>query len=177
MLSDHTTTRDQPKPYILKELYEEAIELLRDGLQNWWEEADKEEFKKRANVMIEQANQHEVQGLYLKGAFTQGENIADLGGLKLSLRALNKHLAANPQEPINGFTAIQRFFISWAQVWRQNCSEPYAKSMLTLDPHGPSELRCNNTVANIQEFIEAFDVKEGDKMGKYIEKTKQVDVW
>ena len=147
------------------------------SLQNWWEEADKEEFKKRANVMIEQANQHEVQGLYLKGAFTQGENIADLGGLKLSLRALKKHLAANPQEPINGFTAIQRFFISWAQVWRQNCSEPYAKSMLTLDPHGPSELRCNNTVANIQEFIEAFDVKEDDKMGKYIDKTKQVDVW
>lgn len=151
----------------------------KDGaLKDWWAGNDGEEYTRRAQVMIDQASQHEVFGTKLKGELTQGENIADLGGVKLSLLALQKRLDAGLDTTrINGFTPHQRFFLAWSQVWRQNATKENALAMVTMDPHGPSELRCNNTLSNVPEFLKAFNVTETDPMGKYMAKKAYVDIW
>jgi putative endopeptidase len=124
--------------------------------------------------MIQQAESFEVYGVKIKGKLTQGENIADLGGLLLALRALKRQLRGD--EPlINGFTPVQRFFLAWSQCWRENCKEQRALQLVTLDPHGPNELRCNQPLSNMEEFCAAFGVVEGDKM--YKEPAARVDIW
>ena len=144
-------------------------------LRDWWAGDDGVEYEKRAKVMIEQADKHMVFDQPLKGALTVGENIADLGGVKLALRALRKKLEGKEVERINGFTPVQRFCLSWSQAWRQNARKEFLLQMVTLDPHGPSELRANNTLSNVQDFVDAFDVKETDKM--YIKPADRVDIW
>jgi len=149
----------------------------KDGaVRDWWHGDDGKEYERRAAVMVAQASAHEVFGTKLKGELTQGENIADLGGMKLALRALKKRLDGKPQTTINGFSPTQRFFLAWSQVWRQNSTKEHALAMVTLDPHGPSELRCNNTVSNISEFLEAFNVRPNDPMYKYTDE-QRVDIW
>jgi len=114
------------------------------NLRDWWDDEDSKEYEKRAKQMIDQASSVEVFGLKLNGKLTQGENIADLGGLKLSYRALQRTLKTSDNKTlINGFTPNQRFFIGWAQLWRQNIKEERAKQLVTLDPHGPNEWRGN----------------------------------
>lgn len=144
---------------------------------DWWQESDAKEYEKRASVMVKQAETFEVHGIKLKGNLTQGENIADLGGLKLALRALKKHnsLLSTPPPLINGFTPIQRFFLAWSQSWRENVKEERAKLLITIDPHGPNELRCNGPLSNMVEFLEAFDVVPEDPM--YKEESMRVDIW
>ena len=94
----------------------------------------------------------------LKGKLTCGENIADLGGIKLTLRALKKYLSTLPTAPelINGFTPEQRLFLAWSQAWRENAKKERALQLVTLDPHGPNELRCNGPLSNIPEFLEVI---------------------
>jgi len=146
-----------------------------DGnMVDWWTEEDSKDFEARVEKVIEQAEEHVVHGVNLKGKLTAGENLADLGGLKLSLRAFKKTLTGK-EELIDGFTPVQRFFLSWASCWRQNVTEERAKQLVTLDPHGPSELRCNGPLSNMPEFHEAFDIKEDDPMYRPVE--KRVDVW
>ena len=146
-------------------------------MRDWWAPGDGEEYERRVKVMIDQAEAFEVHGVRLKGQLTCGENVADLGGLKLALRALNKHLASLPQPPplINGFTPHQRFFLAWSQCWRENVKKERALQLVTLDPHGPNELRCNQPLSNMEEFCAAFGVVEGDKMWKHVE--NRVDIW
>lgn len=83
---------------------------------DWWSEEDGKEYEKRVKVMVTQASSFEVHGQAVKGELTSGENIADLGGLRLSLRAMVKSKTYDPMSRIDGFTPIQRFFLSWAQV-------------------------------------------------------------
>jgi hypothetical protein len=90
------------------------------NMVDWWSEEDGKEYEKRVGVMVDQASKFEVHGQTVKGALTSGENIADLGGLRLSMRALVNSKGYNPNSRIDGFTPIQRFFLSWAQCWRQN---------------------------------------------------------
>jgi len=134
-------------------------------------------FQKRAEVMVRQAENFEVHGVKLKGKLTCGENIADLGGLKLALRALKKSLAlsGNADIRINGFSPIQRFFMAWSQVWRENVKKERALQLITLDPHGPNELRSNGPLSNMQEFHEAFGISAGDTMFKA--EADRVDIW
>ncbi len=150
------------------------------AVKDWWEGDDGKEYERRAAVMIKQASCHEVFGQKLKGELTQGENIADLGGVKLSLKALLARLdrsgASESSVPkINGFTSTQRFFLAWSQVWRQNSTKENQLAMVTLDPHGPSELRCNNTLSNVPEFFVAFGVKPEDPM--FRPEGDRVDIW
>jgi putative endopeptidase len=149
------------------------------NLQNWWSDEDKLNYEKRVEVIVKQADEFKVHGLNMKGKLTAGENLADLGGLRLSLRALKKELggpeAINKIDKIDGFTPIQRFFLSWATVWRQNVTEERSKQLLTIDPHAANEFRANGPLANMGEFHEAFGVKEGDVMFKKEE--ERVDVW
>jgi len=151
------------------------------NLRDWWAAGDGEEYEKRAAVMIKQAAEFKVQGVNLNGKLTCGENIADLGGVKLALRALNKSLAddaaaGKPATPlINGFSPVQRLCLAWSQCWRQNVTNERALQLVTIDPHGPNELRCNGTLSNVTEFLEAFDIKEGDPM--FLEADRRVDIW
>lgn len=146
------------------------------NLQDWWAKADKDEYEKRVLVQVEQANQIEIHGKQLNGKLSCGENIADLGGLRLAYRAMK---AAQQSEEaathINGFTPVQRFFLAWAQLWRENISEAYALKKLTVDPHGPNEYRTNGPLSNMPEFHEAFGIKDGDPM--FVATDKRVDIW
>jgi len=122
---------------------------------DWWSEEDGKEYEKRVKVMVTQASSFQVHGQAVKGELTSGENIADLGGLRLSLRAMVNSKTYDPMSRIDGFTPIQRFFLSWAQVsylhmnylvnwishlafleqcWRQNILEARALQLLTIDP-------------------------------------------
>ena len=144
------------------------------NMEDWWSAKDSEDFEARVQVMVDQAEKHEVHGIPLKGKLTAGENLADLGGLRLSLRAFKKTLRGD-EEKIDGFTPVQQFFLSWASCWRQNVTEERAKQLVVIDPHGPSELRCNGPLSNMPEFHEAFDIKETDPMYKL--PSDRVDVW
>ena len=144
-------------------------------LNDWWTEEDSSEYEKRVDVMVQQANNYEVHGQKVQGKLTSGENIADLGGLRLALRALKATDGYDPDARIDGFTPVQRFFLSWAQCWRQNITKERSLQLLTLDPHGPNEMRCNGPLSNMAEFLDAFDVEEGTPMFK--EKSTRVDIW
>jgi putative endopeptidase len=144
-------------------------------LNDWWTESDSEEYDKRVAVMVEQADNFEVHGQRVKGSLTSGENIADLGGLRLALRALKSTDGFHENAKIDGFTPIQRFFLSWAQCWRQNITKERSLQLLTIDPHGPNSMRCNGVVSNMPEFHEAFDVDESSPM--YKSEESRVNIW
>lgn len=144
-------------------------------LQDWWTEEDAAEYERRVEVMVSQANAFEVHGKTVQGKLTSGENIADLGGVRLALRALKSQDSFDPEDKIDGLNSLQRFFLSWAQCWRQNITEERALQLLTLDPHGPNELRCNGPLSNIPDFHEAFKIPEGSPMFKPRE--NRVDIW
>ncbi|GMI39336.1 hypothetical protein TeGR_g4133 [Tetraparma gracilis] len=149
------------------------------NMVNWWTEDDKKDYDGRVDVMKRQAEEHEVLGQKLKGDLTAGENLADLGGLKLALRALEARIGSealrSKDAGVDGFSPLQRFFLSWATVWRQNITDDRAKQLVTIDPHGPNDFRSNGPLRNMPEFHEAFGVKEGDPMWKPVE--ERVDVW
>jgi putative endopeptidase len=150
------------------------------NLRDWWAGEDGNKYNARAEVMVAQAEQHEVHGMKLKGKLTCGENIADLGGLRLAYRALDNALkaaaaAGEPDTPINGYTARQRFFLSWASAWRQNATIEREKQLVTVDPHGPNEFRANGPLRNMAEFYEAFGIEVGDEM--YMDPKDRVDIW
>jgi putative endopeptidase len=106
---------------------------------------------------------------------TSGENIADLGGLRLALRALKSQKDFDESKQIDGFTPVQRFFLAWAQCWRQNITKERSLQLVTLDPHGPNEMRCNGPLSNIPEFHAAFAIPEDTPMFKSVE--NRVDIW
>jgi len=148
-----------------------------DGnLRNWWSDADKLEFAKRSNLLVEQYNQYSpISGMQVNGQLTLGENIADLGGLTVALRAYILSLAGKPAAVIDGFTGEQRFFIGWSQIWRRNGREEYFRNQLLTGPHSPSEYRVIGIVSNIPEFYKAFGVQAEDKM--YIAPENRVKIW
>jgi len=104
-----------------------------------------------------------ADGLHVNGRLTLGENIADLGGLTISLSALR---ATHPDDTllVDGLTPTQRFFVSWATVWRTNYTDEYRRLLVNIDPHSPARCRVNGPVANIPAFAEAFSVPDGAPM-------------
>jgi putative endopeptidase len=131
-----------------------------DGnLADWWSEADAREFEARAKEVVELYGRVEVlPGAFVNGTLTLGENIADFGGLSLAYEALERRLAADPARrvTVDGLTPEQRFFVSWAQVWRENCREPEKRRRLTIDPHAPGPVRATTPAENHPEFGRAF---------------------
>ena len=125
--------------------------------------------------MVEQADQFEVHGKSVQGKLTSGENIADLGGLRLAYRALRSRPDFDESKEVDGFTPTQRFFMSWAQCWRQNIEKERSLQLLTLDPHGPNEMRCNGPLSNMPEFHAAFSIEAGTPMFKA--EGSRVDIW
>jgi putative endopeptidase len=149
-----------------------------DGnLKNWWTKEDLERFKVKTDRLAKQFDEYiAIDDVHVKGALTLGENIADLGGLTIAYYAFKKSLEGKPvPAKIDGFTAEQRFFMAWAQVWRANVRPEYLKNNIQTDPHSPDNIRANAAPSNMQEFYDAFGVKPGDKM--YRAKEDRVEVW
>lgn len=140
-----------------------------DGnLKNWWTEEDAEKFASVGKALAEQYSQYEpVPGSFVNGEFTLGENIGDLGGVSVAFDALLMYLKdkGNPGK-IDGFTPEQRFFISWATIWRTKSTQEALINQVKTDPHSPGYYRAFGPIINVEGFYKAFDVKKGDKMYK-----------
>ncbi|HVZ63809.1 MAG TPA: M13 family metallopeptidase [Lacunisphaera sp.] len=148
-----------------------------DGnLVDWWTPADEAEFKARAQKVIDQFNGYEVlPGLHVNGSLTLGENIADLGGVSIAYEALERSLQGKERKLIDGFTPEQRFFLSFAQVWRTNIRESEARRRVSIDPHSPGQFRAIGALVNFQPFYDAFGIKEGDPM--WVPPEKRAKIW
>ncbi|HUH34629.1 MAG TPA: M13 family metallopeptidase [Moheibacter sp.] len=140
-----------------------------DGnLKDWWTAQDFEKFNAAGAALAEQYNQYEpVAGNFVNGEFTLGENIGDLGGVNVAYDALLMYLKdkGNPGK-IDGFTAEQRFFISWATVWRTKSTDEALINQIKTDPHAPGYYRSFGPLINVDGFHKAFGIKKGDKMYK-----------
>jgi len=146
------------------------------NLKGWWTDADSAQFAHRAQMIIRQFNEFvPVDTLHINGSATQGENIADLGGLLLGLDAFRKTETYKKGEKIGGYTPLQRFFLGYAYGWMgQVRKESLARQVMT-DVHSPEKERVNGPVVDIPEFYEAFGVKPGDKM--YRPDSLRVSIW
>ena len=147
------------------------------NLQNWWTPADKENFEKVTAALAKQFDQYEpVKGIFVNGIFTNGENIADLGGVHIAYDALQMYLNDHGKiEKISNFTQEQRFFISWATVWRTLSTDAYMTNQVKTDPHTPGDFRAFAPLTNVDSWYKAFDVKEGDKLYKKPE--DRIKIW
>ena len=135
-------------------------------LRDWWTEDDRAEFDRRAQVLVEQFDGYEVEeGLHVNGRLTLGENIADLGGVSIALTAL-KAGDDDHTVHIDGFTPEQRFFLSWATVWRTNYSDEYRRLLVNVDPHSPAQFRVNGPLVNLAAFAQTFGIAEGAPMAR-----------
>lgn len=138
------------------------------NLNNWWTEADTKAYQASTDLVKQQAAAFEVMpGLKLNGELTLGENIADLGGLKIAFEALKMQWAKTGKPAaIDGFTPEQRFFLGYAQAWRSNSRPEALRMQVMTDPHSPAKYRVNGPLANLPEFLEAFQVGEGSPMAR-----------
>ena len=150
-----------------------------DGnLVNWWSDKDRTEFEKRTKKLIEQYDQLSpaaAPDVKVNGALTIGENIGDLGGLTIAYKAYEISLDGKQPPIIDGYTGAQRFFMGWAQSWRGKYRAEEVRRRIATDPHSPDEFRCNQIVANLSEFYDAFGVKESDK--HFIASGDRVRIW
>ncbi len=148
-----------------------------DGsLHDWWSKDDADKFKSRADQVVAQYNAFTVvDTLHVNGKLTLGENLADLGGLNIAYEAFKKTKEGQSNKKIDGFTPDQRFFLSWAQVWRSSQRPESAAQRILTDPHSPEQYRCNAPISNIDAWYAAFNVQPGDKYYKKPE--DRIHVW
>jgi len=149
-----------------------------DGvLRDWWTEQDAEQYQTITDRLVAQYEQFEpIKGMNINGRLTLGENIGDLGGLTLAWRAYQESLEGKPQpEPKDGFTHEQRFFLSYAQIWRAKAREQFLMQQLKTDPHSPPQYRVMGTLPNFDPFYAAFNVEPGD--GMYLPPEQRVGIW
>ncbi|MFW5793041.1 MAG: M13 family metallopeptidase [Bacteroidota bacterium] len=146
-------------------------------LNDWWTELDAEQFKERTKVLVDQYNNYVMlDSLTINGELSLGENIADLGGLNIAYTALKLKLKDSENTKlIDGYTPEQRFFISYAQIWRNNIRDQELMRQLQEGPHSPGEARVNGIVYNLDAFYETFDVSEEDS--RYIPKEERARIW
>ncbi len=148
-----------------------------DGnMKMWWTKQDYDNFKSRTTKIVNQFNGYvAVDTMHVNGSMTQGENIADLGGLTMAYYAYKKSLKGQPSKKMGGFTGEQRFFIAWTQGWKGMCRDAELKRLLTVDYHSPGYFRSFAPLSNLAEFYQAFDVKAGDKM--FTPENNRVEIW
>lgn len=155
------------------------------ALNNWWTDADREEFTQRTATLVDQYNGYTPDGLdaekfKVNGELTLGENIGDLGGLSIALKAYKialerQGLTLETAPEMDGMSATQRVFYSWAQAWRMKTRPQTAEMFLAVDPHSPEKFRVNGVVRNIDEFYTAFDVQPDAKL--YLAPEDRVRIW
>lgn len=152
-----------------------------DGvLRNWWTDTSREQFEQRTGRLVEQYNGFEpIEGMNVNGELALGENIGDLGGLSIALHAYRMYLEDHHEgraPELDGYTGEQRFFMAWAQVWRNLwASEESLRAQLVRGPHSPARYRVNGVVRNIDAWYEAFDIDPGDEL--YLPPEKRVSIW
>ena len=150
-----------------------------DGnLVDWWTPEDRAEFERRTRSLVEQYSALSPRGLpghRVNGELTVGENIGDLGGLTIALKAYALALGGDEPPVVDGLTGLQRVFFGWAQVWRSLVRDQEAVRRLAVDPHSPPDLRCNAVVTNLDAFHEAFSVAPGDALHRPEE--ERVRIW
>ena len=165
-------------------------------VSDWWTQEDREAFTERTSALISQydaytpevvvakhrdAGTEQAEIPHVNGALTIGENIGDLGGLGIALKAYSLALAdvgipsVDEAPVIDGLTGLQRFFYSWARIWRSKSRPDYAELLLTVDPHSPAEFRCNGIVRNVDAFYKAFAVDSNDAL--WLSPNERVSIW
>ncbi|MBQ4478172.1 MAG: M13 family metallopeptidase [Bacteroidales bacterium] len=147
------------------------------NLANWWQEEDSKTFEARTKLLVDHFNSIEVYpGIYANGEYTLGENIADNGGLQVSFLAMTKAIENGEiQAEMDGFSAQQRFFLAYANVWANNIRDEEIKKRTKEDPHSLGKWRVNGTLPHVDAFLEAFDIQENDKM--YLAPEKRAHIW
>ncbi len=150
-----------------------------DGvLRDWWTPEDQANFKKLTSALVAQYSALcplDDGKTCVNGALTLGENIGDVGGLSMAYRAYKIHLNGKEDKVIDGLTGDQRFFMAWAQVWRNKSRDEYLRQQLNTDPHSPPNYRANGTVRNFDEWYKAFNVKPGDAL--YLPPEQRIRIW
>jgi putative endopeptidase len=145
------------------------------NLNDWWNATDAANFKNKTDKLIPAYESYLINdSLHVNGKLTMGENIADMGGLSLSVDAFKKTLKGDEQ-PIDGFTPIQRFYLSFANVWRQNIRPQELQRRLKEDVHSPAEVRVNVPLYDFNDFYTAFNIKPTDK--RYIKPDERLKIW
>jgi putative endopeptidase len=149
---------------------------LKGNLRDWWKPEDAARYKERAGKVAAQFTSYTVlDSMHLNGQLTLGENIADLGGLAIAYAALQKELAGKPRPAkLEGFTPEQRFFLSYAQLWRRLTRPEALRTQVNTDPHSPGHWRVNGPLSNLDEFAKAFGCKEGDPMVRNAEERARI---
>lgn len=147
------------------------------GIQrNWWTDEDRKNFDAKTKALASQYDKYEpVEGTFVDGTFTLGENIGDLGGLSMAYHAYKLSLNGKEAPVIDGLTGDQRFFLAWAQVWQFKIRDAALVARMKSDPHAPNQYRVNGVVRNMQEWYDAFGVTEGDAL--YLPPEERVSIW
>ncbi len=146
------------------------------NMKDWWTNKDAENFDKRAERIVDQFDNYiAVDTLHVNGKLTEGENIADLGGVNVSFDAFKKTAEYKGGKPINGFTPAQRFFLSYANIWKMKTRPERMRLRVKIDPHSPEHYRVDGPLSNTPGFWQAFNVKPGDPMR--MPKDKLVKIW
>ena len=145
------------------------------NLHKWWTHEDSTRFHQKLQVLINQFDNYVIDSMHVRGKLTIGENTADFGGITIAYQALQNDLKQHPEGKVDGFTPDQRFFISWAQVWRENIRPSFQKQLITTNPHSPNIFRANGPPSNTPAFYKAFDVKPGDAM--YRPASQRAAIW
>lgn len=146
------------------------------NLNNWWTAEDLKKFKEKTKLIVEQFNTYEVvNGKHVNGDATQGENIADLGGVIMGYEAFKKTNQFKTNEIISGLTPNQRYFLAYGYAWMVQGTTQYLSQQVMTDVHSPAKFRINGPLSNIPEFYETFGVKENNKM--YLPQEKRVQIW
>ena len=148
-----------------------------DGvLANWWTDQDLKNFEARVSALGQQYDSYEpLPGLHINGAFTMGENIADLAGLTISFKAYHLSLNGKPAPVLDGFTGDQRFFLSYAQIWRAKYRDGALRAQVLSNEHSPGPFRAIGATRNLDQWYATFDVTPGEKY--YLPPDKRVHLW
>ncbi|MFT4775534.1 MAG: putative endopeptidase, partial [Pontimonas sp.] len=147
-------------------------------LHNWWSDGDREAFETRTKALITQFGELEprdLPGNTVNGELTIGENIGDLGGLAIAWKAYEMSLGESQAPVVDGLSAKERFFLSWAQSWKLAVRVEEAKRLLQIDPHSPPEFRCNQIARNLDIFYEAFSISSDHAL--WMEPSERVSIW
>src|SRR6185369_8640976 len=145
-------------------------------LRTWWAPEDETAFKKLVDNLATQYDAYTaLPGLNVNGRLTLGENIGDLGGLSVALEAYRLSLKGKPAPVLDGLTGDQRFFLSWAQAWRNLTRDERLRVQVMSDPHSPPKFRVNGVVRNMDAWYSAFAIQPGDKL--YLPPDQRVKIW
>jgi predicted metalloendopeptidase len=145
-------------------------------LRGWWTDADRSRFDARTKQLVDEYAKFEpLPGIKVNGQVTLGENIGDLGGIEMAYHAYHRSLGGNRAATIDGFSGDQRFFLAFAQIWRQQVREGFLRNQVLADPHSPAEFRVNGVVPNVAEWYEAFGVPANAKLA--LPGERRVSIW